>query len=231
MSLKFITFDLDDTLWDNSKVIDLATINCFSWLCHNYPNISNYYCVESLTKLKDEIQATTAKYKHQLTLVRVKSIELALLDAGYSREMAREGAINGFDVFHVYRNEVKLYSGVVKSLNFLSKKYDLAALTNGNIDFKKLSIIKYFKFVLSAEEIDSSKPEPYMFNLALEKNCSRPNETLHFGDSPVNDIIPAQKLGINTVWFNPSKEPWPYENKPTHEVKSIEELVAFTKTL
>jgi putative hydrolase of the HAD superfamily len=52
----------------------------------------------------------------------------------------------------------------------------------------------------SSEEAKSCKPEPGMFELALEKAGNPdPSDVLFVGDSPVHDIAGAQALGMRTA--------------------------------
>ena len=59
-----------------------------------------------------------------------------------------------------------------------------------------------------------------------------PDRILHIGQSIYHDVIPAQSLGISTVWVNrPSHRPGigavkSAEGKPDLTVSSLEELAA-----
>ena len=39
-------------------------------------------------------------------------------------------------------------------------------------------------------------------------------DTLHVGDHPVNDVLGARDLGINTMWFNLNNLNWEVDENP-----------------
>ena len=54
--------------------------------------------------------------------------------------------------------------------------------------------------VVASAEVGYAKPDFEIFNVALEQADCKPNETVMIGDRLDNDIIPAKKLGMKTVW-------------------------------
>lgn len=53
--------------------------------------------------------------------------------------------------------------------------------------------------VVTSAEMRSEKPAPEIFERALELTGSRPSETLHAGDHPLNDVEGARRVGIAAV--------------------------------
>ncbi len=224
MTLKLITFDLDDTLWDNLVVIKEAVRQCYSWLLDNYPKLMDHYDLEGLDALKNRFREQYPEFRHQVSRARIIGMEIALEEAGYDREEVVAGAEAAFEIFSQWRRRIAYYPGVLETLEYLHEHYTLAALTNGNIEMANLQIERFFDFVLKAEDINSSKPDPLMYQLAMEQAGVTADEMLHIGDSPENDVLAAKKLGIHTVWFNPQDEPWTYDISPDYVIKSIPEL-------
>lgn len=61
-------------------------------------------------------------------------------------------------------------------------------------------LLKYISFVLSSAEEGVAKPDPEIFLRALSRAGCKPSEAIMVGDRLDNDIYPAKKLGIKTIW-------------------------------
>jgi 4-nitrophenyl phosphatase len=61
------------------------------------------------------------------------------------------------------------------------------------------TIIKAVSTASGKEPIIMGKPEPFLYNLIMERARSKPNETLMVGDRLDTDILGAQQLGIQTA--------------------------------
>ena len=98
-----------------------------------------------------------------------------------------------------------LYGDTVPVLSALKNKYDLAVIANqfAGTDkrLKNFGIYDDFKFVLASSDVGVSKPNPVIFESALEKAGCYAYEAFMIGDRIDNDIAPAKSLGINTVWI------------------------------
>jgi putative hydrolase of the HAD superfamily len=97
---------------------------------------------------------------------------------------------------------------VVSVLEQLSAEYKLGVLTNGNADVNKLGIGHLFDFSISSMDVKSNKPDKAHFVKAHELTQIDFKNTLHVGDHPVNDVLGARELGINTIWFNLNNLNW-----------------------
>ncbi|MGB5260314.1 MAG: hypothetical protein WBO34_07295 [Gammaproteobacteria bacterium] len=50
--LRALTFDLDDTLWDNTPVLMAAEQSLYDWLCRHYPHISRHYGPDDMPNMR-----------------------------------------------------------------------------------------------------------------------------------------------------------------------------------
>jgi 2-haloacid dehalogenase len=94
-----------------------------------------------------------------------------------------------------------------------------------------------FDEVITAQQAQAYKPSLKIFELALSRIQTPAHRVLHVGQSIYHDVIPAQALGLATVWVNrPSARPGVGAVKaaqatPELTVSSLEELAdAATKT-
>ena len=63
-------------------------------------------------------------------------------------------------------------------------------------------------------DVRSNKPDKGHFVRARELSKVGFKDTLHVGDHPVNDVLGARDLGINTMWFNLNNLNWEVDENP-----------------
>ncbi len=98
----------------------------------------------------------------------------------------------------------KLYEEVPDIIKGLYGKYKLGIIANQSLGTQERidnwGIGKYFDVVMASAEAGCAKPDPRIFTMALQKAKCEPNEAVMVGDRLDNDIVPAKKLGMKTVW-------------------------------
>ena len=123
----------------------------------------------------------------------------------------------------------------VAALRQLSTRYRLAILSNVDDDLFATTRPKLgveFAEIITAQQAQAYKPSLKIFELALSRINAPAHRVLHVGQSIYHDVIPAQALGLATVWVNrPSARPGvgavkAAEAKPDLEVSSLAELAA-----
>ena len=101
-------------------------------------------------------------------------------------------------------NKSTIYPTVKTTLKILKQKFKLCICTNKrqNLTEKiiyEFGIDRYFDLVLGSSNNLKLKPDTEMLNYILRKLVLDPSECLMIGDSN-NDIIPANKLGIKSIF-------------------------------
>lgn len=98
----------------------------------------------------------------------------------------------------------KLYPETPAVLEKLAQKYKLGIIANQVEGTQKRidnwGIGKYFDVVVASAEAGVAKPDSAIFKIALEKSGCKPENAAMIGDRLDNDIIPAKKLGMKTIW-------------------------------
>lgn len=123
-----------------------------------------------------------------------------------------------------------LYEDSIELIESLSKGYRLCIITNGLKDvqdnrIKKSVIAKYFEDIVVSEEVNVSKPDPKIFEIALNNiKYLDKSKVLMVGDSLTSDIKGGINFGIDTCWFNANKIENKTEIKPTYEISNLMEL-------
>ncbi len=122
----------------------------------------------------------------------------------------------------------------VAALRKLKERFRLAILSNVDDDLfaatrPKLGVA--FDEVITAQQAQAYKPSLKIFEITLNRINAPAHRVLHVGQSIYHDVIPAQALGLATVWVNrPSVRPGvgavkEAEAKPDLTVSSLAELV------
>lgn len=223
MTIKLITFDLDDTLWDTAPVIVSAETTLRDWLAANAPTLGAVP-VEHLYAIRERLVQAEPGLKHRISALRRRVLFHALEEVGYSENKARELANEGFEVFLHARHQIDIFPEVQPVLEILRHHYTLGVVTNGNADVRRLGLADYFKFALCAEDLGIGKPDPQPFLEALRQGEVDAAAAVHIGDHPGDDIAGAQRAGLRAIWFNPQGKAWEAENRPDAEIQRLSQL-------
>lgn len=205
--LRLLCFDLDDTLWPVRPVIIRAEHRLRNHLDAVAPQVHKRLGPEDFTALREARLAADPGLRHQLSALRRLVLEDALRASGYAE--AERLAAEAFDVFFDARHDVAYFEGTLEALEVLSRRYTLAALSNGNADIRRLGLERIFAFHLNAEGVGAPKPQPAMFEAALQRAGLGPEQAVHIGDHAVDDVQGAAAVGMKTVWVNESGASWP----------------------
>lgn len=214
MTIKLITFDLDNTLWPVDQVIRCAEKTSALWLHKNHPGVSARFDVNALIAVRNKLVKETPQYRHNLTALRKAALTHAFLECGYSILEAKHSSDAAFRIFHDARNQVTPFPHALETLERLSQRYQLGTLTNGNADLQKIGLAHFFRFQHSSESIGKRKPEADMFYAALRDSGASANESIHIGDHPSEDIGAALTHGFSAIWANVIAQPWPNDMPP-----------------
>ncbi len=223
MSIRLITFDLDDTFWETKPAIQSAETVLRDWLAKHAPRLGEFP-VEALGAIRRMLVEREPTLRHRVSELRRRILQHALGDAGYPREEADELAERAFQVFLDARHEVAIFPDVQPTLEFLANHYTLGVITNGNADVRRLGLADYFQFTLCAEELGIGKPDPHPFRQALRLGGALPEQAVHIGDHAEDDIAGAQQAGLRAVWFNPGQIAWTQDYQPDAQIRSLAEL-------
>jgi 2-haloalkanoic acid dehalogenase type II len=221
--VRAISLDLDDTLWPIWPTIERAEKVLHEWLVERAPMAAALFSNPSaLRDIRNHVAEQRPDLKHDLSSVRRESIRLALYRAGEDPLLAEPA----FEAFFAARQQVDLFDDAEPALRFLSQRFPLVSLSNGNADLARVGLAGYFKAAISAREFGVGKPDPRIFHAAAGAVEVQPEEVLHVGDDATLDVIGGLNAGMQTVWVNRSDHLWPHEQQPHLTVASLAEVCA-----
>ena len=122
MTIKAVSFDLDDTLWPILPVILKAEKGTNEWLIENYPGVEKLLNSKEMMDIRDKLISQKSDLINQLSKLRELSLVELGIRSGYEREEAEIMARESFKIFFSGRNDVKLYDGAEERLDKLKDK-------------------------------------------------------------------------------------------------------------
>jgi len=224
--IKLLTFDLDDTLWDFPPVLAHAEQVTYEWLQRRTPLLTQKFSAQALRDMRLALARRQPDMAHRVSALRVLALREALIAAEFAEHDAHALADEAFAVFLEARHAVSLFEDAEQVLAQLGQSYQLAAITNGNVEVSRLGLDRYFSIAINAERLERAKPHPEPFLAALAQANCEPGQCIHIGDHVEFDMHAAQQLGIYTVWMNSAGLEWPASllKRPTKEIRHLREL-------
>ncbi|WP_136480181.1 YjjG family noncanonical pyrimidine nucleotidase [Cognatitamlana onchidii] len=201
--IKDIFFDLDHTLWDFDKNSALTFKKIFelNQLDINSNDFIEYYEPINLKYWKlyreEKINKENLRYARLQETFR----EIGTVVADTIINKLSEDYITHLTSFNY------LFENTLDVLNYLYPKYNLHIITNGfdEVQYKKMiksNIYSYFKTVTNSEMVGVKKPNPKIFNYAINKAEAHISESIMIGDSYEADILGAQNIGMDVILFD-----------------------------
>ena len=219
--IKAITIDLDDTLWPIWPTIERAEKVLLDWLAIHAPQTAALFSdAAALREIRGEMTTSRPDLKHDMSALRRESIRLALYRAGEDTALAEPA----FEAFFAERQRVTLFEDALPALEFLSARYPVVALSNGNADLQRVGLAHFFRAAVSAREFGVGKPDPRIFHAAAGAVDTMTEHVLHIGDDATLDALGAINAGMQAAWLNRGDAPWPHEQVPHATLAHLGEL-------
>ncbi|MBN1687732.1 MAG: HAD-IA family hydrolase [Candidatus Omnitrophica bacterium] len=149
-------------------------------------------------------------------LASLKSHSNEKIEKDWWRSLVKEvflqvGGVERFDPFFEELYDVfaspevwRLYPEVTEVLNELKGRGKrLAIISNWDSRLFELchglGVKSYFEFILASAVVGASKPSPRIFEEALQRMGITASEALHVGDSYEDDVLGAERVGIQVI--------------------------------
>ena len=219
-NIKDVFFDLDHTLWDFDKNSKITFENIFA---RNHPAvlidsfIAHYIPInQACWKLYQYDKITHQQLRYDRLKLSFDAIGYKITDEAI--------ALISDEYIELLTENNHLFDGTLEILNYLSQKYKLHVITNGfaHVQVKKLNNAKlnpYFATVTNSEMAGVKKPNPIIFEYALDLAKAKKESSIMIGDSIEADVLGALDAGIDAIYFNESRQ------DITHSVKQINHLL------
>lgn len=201
MQIKHIFFDLDHTLWDfetnSAKTFSLIfernglDLN-FDDFIEVYKPINHKYW-----KLfrEDKVSKKELRYfrlKEAFDAINFQSSDEVIhtLSEDYITFLSQHNA---------------LFDNAIEVLEYLSNKYVLHIITNGfeEVQYRKMhnsKLLPFFDKIITSEKVGVKKPNPKIFQYAMEISGALSKESIMIGDNFEADILGAINAGMQAIF-------------------------------
>ncbi len=221
-----VFFDLDHTLWDFDKNSAFTFHKLFKihhikldlniFLSHYEPINLKYWKLYREEKIDKQTLRFNRLYDaFQAVNYHVQANVIDKLSQDYITHLP------SFN--HLFENTFEI-------LEYLNQNYNLHIITNGfeEVQHKKLDkskIIQYFKTITNSEMVGVKKPNPKIFNFALQQAKTVAKNSIMIGDSYEADILGAKNIGMQAIYFGN------YNDAIDTEIKQVTNLIHIKKYL
>lgn len=198
--IRAITFDLDDTLYDNMPYIHMAQKQLDAYLASSYP-ATKQISAKAWSDLRAKLLQEQPELANDMGALRLNVLRRAFESVGMSEQEREKAATDCFTFFYAKRSDFTVEDKVLKTLKKLSKQLPLVAITNGNVDCKKIGISPFFSHEFHANVEQPMKPNRAMFDKASKALNIPSKNILHVGDHLIKDVLGATRAGFQTAWL------------------------------
>jgi len=206
MKLNGITdvfFDLDHTLWDFDKNSALTFNKIFE--INNLEIDLNYFLshYEPINLQYWKLYREEKIGKEALRFGRLNDAFSAInhqIESNLIYKLSDDYITHLTSFNHLFENTFEI-------LEYLNETYKLHIITNGFEEvqhgkLEKSNIHHYFKTVTNSEMVGVKKPNPKIFNHALQLANTNANQSVMIGDNYEADIQGALEIGMDAIFFD-----------------------------
>lgn len=228
---KHIFFDLDHTLWDFERASAETLVELFSHfdIEKQYPTIQFEQFLQAYIPINYALWDKYSAGKIDQKTLRHERFRLTLEQLNIA---ATSSAIDQMASFYLENCPLKPYTRpfALELLQYLAQEgYVLHIITNGfpevqHLKLKSASLTHFFDYIITSAEAKAQKPHKAIFQYALRRTGAKVKQSLMIGDSWEADIVGAQNVQMDHVFYNPEQIP---HNRPVHqEVACLSHLMS-----
>jgi putative hydrolase of the HAD superfamily len=229
MPIRLVSFDVDDTLYDFTSLSRSAIEEVAALVRRSAGAPAAGLGVEEIIS---DLEIAADEMDHPYARIP------ELRRRAFARTLARfdlrdDALVEEMDRTYVRRRfmPTPVFAGARDVLERLARDYVLCVISNGEQDLAALGLDDLFDFILTATDAGVQKPDPRIFQAAMERAGCSASETAHVGDSVRSDVAGAKAAGAWAIWFNPTGRANPYAVAPDREVRALVELPETLKGL
>ncbi len=221
-----VFFDLDHTLWDFDKNSEITFDTIFK---NNHPSVEIKLFIEKYVPINQECWKLYQYDKITHEELRYNRLKHSFDAINYSISDSEIDVI-AEDYIRFLPENNHLFDGTFEVLDYLNQKYKLHIITNGfaAVQYKKINnsnIASYFQTVTNSEMAGVKKPNPIIFDYALDLAKAKKENSIMIGDSLDADVQGALDAGLDAIFFNESNL------QVANHIKQVNHLLELKKYL
>ena len=225
--IQAVFFDMDDTIYDTSGFAAIARRAAVKAMVHNGLQCSEE---EGYEQLMDIIKEKGSNYGRHFNILveQINGKEDPLI------------IVNGIITYHNTKFAMlKLEPESFSILLYLkSQGYKVGLITNGKQlkqweKLVRLGVYPFFDDVVTSESVGVEKPDPEIFNIAIERLNVTAGTSLMIGNNFDVDIVGACNAGMQAMIINSkiTEEQQKVIDENSYSVKELNALIDLMKIL
>ena len=199
-----VLFDLDDTLFDHAHCARTALAAVRS--SHEcFGTIEPLALERSHSSILEELHHDVAVGRLALDVARTERFRRLFRSAGFEPD-DHVAAATAAAYRQAYIDSRRAVEGAAGLLEAVHRRARIGIVSNNLLaeqreKLRHCGLDRFVDVLTVSEEAGVSKPDPKIFNLALERLGCRPANAVMVGDSWAADIVGAQAAGIRAIWL------------------------------
>jgi putative hydrolase of the HAD superfamily len=233
-TIKWIGFDLDDTLFNGTLLVEKAREASIRMMIEYGLPIKVEDGIALYNEIVEEFGSNSESHLDNL-MNRLQNSPKYHLDKSFNINKYVAAGIIGY-----HREKVQHFKPFKDVIKSLQKIRDLgiktAIITDGTPKKQyekilRLKLEEFFDEIIITDEIAIRKPNPLLFSEFLEKIQCAPQEVMYVGDRIDKDIVPAKQVGIIAVAIHRGTKydsfitKQQFSMKPDYNINSLYELL------
>ena len=200
--IKYIFFDLDETLIDIKKAQNIAIESLF-----NLYNFDKKTDLDSFIKKWDDLTDFHYKFYTTKQISYEEQRRRRIVDLFKTYDVTLPS--DPIDIYNIYLKEFEnawtVYDDVVDTLQELkSNNYILGLISNGDYNqqvqkMKKVGIYEMFDYINTSSQFKYSKPDSRIYETIFKMHDVAYGDICFVGNSYKKDILPCRQLGIKAI--------------------------------
>jgi putative hydrolase of the HAD superfamily len=230
VKIKNIIWDVDGTLYQSTTKLNNEIYEIYvDYLAEHKPLLTREEVKDLFAKTYKKIGTSTASMAY-LTKKPIKipgayiekhTTKIDLLNKDTELIKVFNQLVNDFNI-----NNYICRNGTTNNTVLILKKLGLGLVKAKNCEFGP-----FVKVVGVFDQLNTTKPNPEVYEYFINKLGLNPNNTLAIGDRPGVDLLPAKKLGMKTALVWQSKIPQEAVSYVDYSLPTVYELTTLLNNL
>jgi len=200
-----ILFDLDDTLFDHMGTARAAlAATAAAWPALQAVPVETLY--QHYSELLEELHPLVMTGR--LSYLDARRQRFARLLAPYEPAAPATAAAQlAAQHYGHYQQRRRPVAGALALLQALKPTYKIGIVTNNRLaeqqeKLRYLGMSELVDALITSEDVGVLKPDPAIYEAALQRLGASPTQTVMVGDNWLADVVGALAVGIRPVWLN-----------------------------
>ena len=218
--VKFVYFDLDDTLLDHGHAEKMALEAIHSKRQDLFSEVSFEDLYSAYRKINPVVWKKYSAGEFSKMEAKVGRFEQLLAALGVSEQ--REAHHMADTYLDEYSNHWKAIDGALEAFAKTAARFPVGIMTNGFSEIQRAKLLQFPLFesrsdsVIVSEEVGHLKPDVRLFRHAEKTIGVDPEHILYVGDSRHSDVLGGLNAGWQVAWYSKeefdSDRVWSFSN-------------------